>query len=134
MGGTVLKSKEDFGVHNFFGVDLHGASIGVAFLIILAIAIFGMFCCFINNACRQWVFGRSAMNRQSHRQHPWGETTTPTWPQPWPAQSWPAPQMTWPMYPMMTMGPPPLPPATIQEIPNEATRVRSGSRPGNSNV
>ena len=135
MGGTASKTKQDFGVHNFFGVDLHGASIGVAFLIILAIAIIGMLCCHVNNACKQWIFGRSAPHRHGH--HPRAAPAS-SWPPQWPPQPWHAPPVPWPMYSMMTMNPPTIHPtatAAIQEIPNEASPNEASSRrPGSTNV
>lgn len=122
MGSST--SKEDLGVHNFFGIDLHGASVGVAFVMILAIAIFGLFCCFTNHACQHWVFGRGTKRRQQReafREHYRDEA----W---WTPPPWHIPMATWAMQNTSPFRPT-LPAASIHEIPDQSARI-----PGNTPV
>ena len=54
MGSSL--TKVDLGIHNFYGVDLHGATIGFSAIIIVCIGIVLLCCCIASKRCRQQIF------------------------------------------------------------------------------
>ena len=53
MGSSL--TKEDLGIHNFYGVDLHGATIGFSAVMIICIGIVLLCCCIGSKRCRQRI-------------------------------------------------------------------------------
>ena len=49
MGSSL--TKEDLGIHNFYGVDLHGATIGFSFLMFVIMGIIMICCCIGSKRC-----------------------------------------------------------------------------------
>ena len=57
MGSSTSKSKEDYGIHEFYGIDLHGASIGLSFIVFMTVMLLLFCCCAFSKPCRRRVFG-----------------------------------------------------------------------------
>ena len=56
MGSSL--TKEDLGIHNFYGINLHGATIGFSFFMFVIMGIIMTRCCIGSKRWRRIVLGR----------------------------------------------------------------------------